>query len=204
MPFIASSSDHAEKAYPSCWQWIFFFISSCYVYIKQESFSFLYQLFCQYLVPKHLKSGKNLGDVSLTFRELSKIFSWKLYITQIIFLMRISNLNFVRVPKSHAVGTCTKFQLEILSITVISGIIYFHDIILKSSRNASETTPWPSGVCFTNVLRALQNISWKCVYCINSTSHENFKLQFYTCGQSHALGTRANFQLEIFMWLLPL
>ena len=38
-------------------------------------------------------------------------------------------------------GHSTKFQLEILTIKVISGIGYFRDIILESSRNVSETTP---------------------------------------------------------------
>ena len=35
-----------------------------------------------------------------------------------------------------------KFELEILTLNVISGIAYFRDIILESSRNVSETTPW--------------------------------------------------------------
>ena len=40
-----------------------------------------------------------------------------------------------------ALGTRTKFQLEILTINVIAGIVYFREIILESSRNVSETTP---------------------------------------------------------------
>ena len=44
--------------------------------------------------------------------------------------------------QSHALGTCTTFQLEILIINVISGVVYFREIILESSRNISETTPW--------------------------------------------------------------
>ena len=40
-----------------------------------------------------------------------------------------------------ALGTGTKFQLEILTLNVISGIVYFHEIILESSQNISETTP---------------------------------------------------------------
>ena len=43
--------------------------------------------------------------------------------------------------QSHALGTRTKFQLEILTTNVISGILYFRKIILESSRNVSETTP---------------------------------------------------------------
>ena len=49
--------------------------------------------------------------------------------------------------QSHALGTCTKFQLEILTINVITAILYFREIILESSRNVSETTPWPSELC---------------------------------------------------------
>ena len=44
--------------------------------------------------------------------------------------------------QSMALGTRTKFQLEILTINVISGIVYFREIILESSRNVSETTLW--------------------------------------------------------------
>ena len=46
--------------------------------------------------------------------------------------------------QSHALGTHTKFQLEILTVNVISGIVYFREIILKSSRNVNETPPWAS------------------------------------------------------------
>ena len=45
--------------------------------------------------------------------------------------------------QSPALGTRTKFQLEILTINVISGMVYFREIFLESSRNVSETTPWP-------------------------------------------------------------
>ena len=44
--------------------------------------------------------------------------------------------------QSYALGTRTKFQLEILTINVISGIVYFREIMLKSLWNVSETTPW--------------------------------------------------------------
>ena len=36
--------------------------------------------------------------------------------------------------QSHTLGTCTKFKPEILTINVISGIAYFHEIILESMR----------------------------------------------------------------------
>ena len=41
-----------------------------------------------------------------------------------------------------ALGTGTKFELEIFTLNVISGIVYFRDIILESSQIVSETTPW--------------------------------------------------------------
>ena len=44
--------------------------------------------------------------------------------------------------QSHALGTRTKSQLEILIINVISGIVCFRQVILESSRNVCETTPW--------------------------------------------------------------
>ena len=43
-----------------------------------------------------------------------------------------------------ALGTRTKFQFEILTINVICSIVYFREIILESSQNVSETTPWVS------------------------------------------------------------
>ena len=60
----------------------------------------------------------------------------------------------------------------------------------------SESYQGP-GVCFTNVSRALQNFLSKFVYRKNSTSYENVKLKLCMCAQSHALGTRTRFQLEI-------
>ena len=41
-----------------------------------------------------------------------------------------------------ALGTRTEFLLENLTINVYSGIVYFREIILKSSWNFSETTLW--------------------------------------------------------------
>ena len=41
----------------------------------------------------------------------------------------------------YALGTCTKFQLVIHAIDMISGIVYFCKIILESSQNVKETGP---------------------------------------------------------------
>ena len=46
--------------------------------------------------------------------------------------------------QSHALGTHTKFQLEILTMNMISGIVYFRKLILESLQNISETTPSPN------------------------------------------------------------
>ena len=71
-------------------------------------------------------------------RALQNILS-KFVITKIVLLMRLSSW---------------KFQLEIINIYVISGVAYFREIILESSRNVSETTPRPSGsALFTPWLR---------------------------------------------------
>ena len=43
--------------------------------------------------------------------------------------------------QSHALDTRTQFQFEILTINVITGIVYFREIILESSRNVNEALP---------------------------------------------------------------
>ena len=51
-------------------------------------------------------------------------------------------LKLCKCAQNHALGTRKKFQLEIPTVNVISGIIYFHKIILESLWNIIETTPW--------------------------------------------------------------
>ena len=53
--------------------------------------------------------------------------------------MRISSLNFARVPKAMPL-VHLHFQLEILNRNAISDIENFRKIILESSQNISETT----------------------------------------------------------------
>ena len=89
------------------------------------------------MVAGGLVPNRHQWIVSLTFREIFKIFSLSLCIAEIILLMRIPSWNFCTCAQSMAFGTCTKFQLEILTI---NGIVYFRKIILESSRNVSETT----------------------------------------------------------------
>ena len=58
-----------------------------------------------------------------------------LCIAEIVLPVRISSWNFVRVPKA------TKFQFEILTMNVISGIVYFCEIILEGLWNVGKTPP---------------------------------------------------------------
>ena len=55
-----------------------------------------------------------LGVVSLTFHELSKIFSRKLCIAKIVLVIRISSWNFVRVPKALLWAHVQSFRLTFL------------------------------------------------------------------------------------------
>ena len=63
----------------------------------------------------------------------------------------VFKLKLCTCARSHALGTRTKFQLEILNMNVIFGIAYFREIILKSSRNVSETAPGLSRWCHPGV-----------------------------------------------------
>ena len=112
-------------------------------------------------------------------KNLAKIYNTRNYING-----DNSKLKLCTCAQSMALGTRTKFQLELLIRSAISAIHKFRENILESSRNVSETTPGPY---FTDVSRAVQNILSKFVYCRIRTSCENFKLKFCTCTQSITL-----------------
>ena len=59
-----------------------------------------------------LTHTRQLGAVSLTFRELSKIFSRNLCIEEIVLLVRISSWNFVCVPKAMLWAHIQSFGLK--------------------------------------------------------------------------------------------
>ena len=46
----------------------------------------------------------------------------------------------LKLKFAHDLGTRTRFQAEIFVINVIFDTVYFHEIILKSSRNVSKTS----------------------------------------------------------------
>ena len=114
------------------------------------------------------------------FRELSKIISRKYTILEITFMVRISGWNFVRV---HALGTRTKFQLEILIRTTISVIHKFQENILESSRNVSETTPWiseePVNKLWSTTLRLQIHLLWWHTDCVSR------RLLWWCLGESY-------------------
>ena len=77
------------------------------------------------------------------------------------FIVRISSWNFVRVP----LGTCKKFQLEILIRCTIYAIHKFWENILESLQNISETTPClhPPVPVVPRIISLMQNVA--CLRC---------------------------------------
>ena len=72
------------------------------------------------------------------------------------------NLKICTCAQSMALGTRTKFQLEILIRSMISAIHKFQENILESSRNVSETTPCVLNHCWS-MLPELIEAEW-CIY----------------------------------------
>ena len=89
------------------------------------------------------------------------------------------------------------FILKLICLMIISKCLMIYskssDILSDDPKNFSRTVLQVG----TNVLRALQTILSKFVFCRNRISYENFKLKLSTCAQSHAMGTRTKFQLDI-------
>ena len=93
-----------------------------------------------------LKRNENTlvwGVVSLTFRELSKI-SRKHKMQSITFMLSISSWNIERVPQSMALGTRSKFQLEVLIRSAILVIYKFRETIFESTCAEYNTYPAPT------------------------------------------------------------
>ena len=98
-------------------------------------------------------------------RALQKIFSRILYITKIVLFYENFKLKLCTCARSHVLGTRTEFQLEIISICVISGIVYFREIILVSWRNNSLHPLMPFSVCenIYFILDSFPKISFWCI-----------------------------------------
>ena len=97
-----------------------------------------------------------------------------------------------KCAQSHALSTRTRFQPEIRTINVISGIVYFREIILGSLPNISEIIPWDillreSFLC--------HKIMFLLVYFIHSglLCFVNFKFHTLLCGQVNRLVSKKGF-----------
>ena len=84
--------------------------------------------------------GGSGGCFTNVSRALQQILSKFVYCTN-----STCDENFKLKLCTYALDTRIKFQLEILTVNVISGVVYFREITLESSRNVSETTLWGSG-----------------------------------------------------------
>ena len=89
-------------------------------------------------LPGTCTSGGCFNNVSRALQnDLAKIHNAKNHIWVENFKLKLCTC-----AQSMALGTRTKFQLEILIRGTISAIHNFRDNILETSRNISETTPW--------------------------------------------------------------
>ena len=70
-------------------------------------------------------------NVSRAFRDI---------LLKFVYCRKRSSYENSKLKLCTCAQTRTKFQLEILTINVISSIVYFREIILESSRKVSETT----------------------------------------------------------------
>ena len=119
-------------------------------------------------------------------RALENILS-KFCIGEFILLMEISSWISTCVMQSHALGSCTKFQPEIPTINLISGVVYFHETILESSRSVSGTTPSPKhkqshSLFFHWLVCILAEIYTECIAtkAINRHGYKSAALKWYT------------------------
>ena len=89
----------------------------------------------------HLRDGDGTGGCFTNVsRALQKILSKFVYCTSSTCDENFK-LKLCTCAQSLALGTRTNFRIEILTINVISGVVYFRENILGSSRNVNETAP---------------------------------------------------------------
>ena len=109
------------------------------------------------------------GVVSLTFHELSKIFSWNLCIAEIILLFRISSWNFVRVPKAMLWSHVQSFSLKFSPWMWFLALYIFARLFWRARETLVKQTPI---LCiyktWTWLLLCLQMISTQ----VDPTSHQ--------------------------------
>ena len=108
-----------SRMYLICEPAIFVDVNSTHLY--QDIYSHL---------PLFMNSTTAMAFVSLMFRELSNIISWKYTMQEITFM--VWNL-------SWNLYVCSKFKRDIFIRKAISAIHKFQENIMESSRNVSET-----------------------------------------------------------------
>ena len=86
------------------------FASKCKLVPSHSWYQFTQQI--EEVCVRFMNMNPDQGVVSLTFHELSKIFSWNFCIAEILLLMRISSWNFVRVPKAMLWAHVQSFSLK--------------------------------------------------------------------------------------------
>ena len=85
---------------------------------------------------------------------LSKFVYWRNRIPYETFKLKLCTC-----AQSHALGARTKFKRETLAMNMPSGIVYFLEIVFKSSQNVSETTPWKQwDVDYFNVIQPSSSV----------------------------------------------
>ena len=117
--------------------------------------------------PPLLQLGSLLRAISLTFHKLSEIISWKYTMLEIIFMVRISSWNFVRVPKASLLGSCTK---KVLTWNFHNKYNFWNTQISRDFVNHSDAgwllsvslvpfSPWQGGT-ESSFLKALHTWFW--------------------------------------------
>ena len=132
-------------------------------------------------VSEHRLSLEDQVDTIFCFTNISR--ALQIILSKFVFCRnRISyehfKLKLCTCSQSMALGTRTKFRLEILTIHVIFGIVYFREIILENSRNVSETTPRSRNRNnhtdnYVNTMGLLPD-TWNCGLCMRRECREPF------------------------------
>ena len=136
------------------------------------------------------------GVISLTFASSPK-YSLEICVLQKSYISYENyQLKLCTCAQNHGLGTCTKFQLEILTINVISGIVYFHEIIWESLQNVSETTPRQS---FQKGFTSLWSKFCRNTHSSHMKKNDPIKSQFCTHHNSSVVETCAKWRLD---WII--
>ena len=111
-------------------------MDKCMTQINQEHGRTIFIFYGQYCTSMWQIASVGVPGGASLFRKLSKI----VYCRNRTFYENVK-LKLCTCAQSMALGTHTKFQFEILTMNVISGIVYFCKIILEGLWNVGKTPP---------------------------------------------------------------